>query len=114
MSDKDYSVGAIMSVPTAGALNKKPIYLITLDDPSGKKSSTQRFLSIDKPDSQNGFLIAKGIFSDLQEDELNKKFSEVLTSTPKEHILEIWLPWHRVISVRNLIFNANKFATLSK
>ena len=114
MSDKDFTVGAVMSVPTIGSLNKKPVYLITLEDSSGKKNSFQKFISLDKPDSQNGFLMAKGIYSDLSEDEIIKNFSEVLTTAPKEHILDIWLPWHRVVSVRSLVFNANKPATINK
>jgi hypothetical protein len=114
MSDKDFSVGAIVGVPTVGALNKKPIYLLTLEDASGKKNSFQRFIALDKPDSQNGFLMTKGIFSELSEEEITKNFSEILTATPKELILDVWFPWHRIISVRSLVFNANKVATLNK
>ncbi len=110
MSDKDFSVGAIASIPTFGALNKKPIYLISLEDTSSKKgaSNCQRFISLDKPDSQNGFILAKGIFSDCSEEEISKTFSDILTSAPKEAILDMWFPWHRVLSIRSLVFNANK------
>lgn len=108
MSDKDYTVGAIVGVPATGSLSKKPSYLLTLEDSAGKKGSCQRFITIDKPDSQNGFLMAKGIFSDMSEEEVNKKFADVLTSAPKELILDIWFPWHRIISVKSLVFNANK------
>ena len=114
MSDKDFTVRAIVSVPTIGALNKKPIYLITLEDSSGKKNSFQRFIALDKPDSQTGFLMVKGIFSELAEEEITKNFSDILTAAPKELILDVWFPWHRVVSVRSLVFNANKPATINK
>lgn len=114
MSDKDFTIGAVMSVPTISAVNKKPIYLITLEDSSGKKNSFQKFISLDKPDSQNGFLLVKGIYSELSEEEIIKNFSDVLTAAPKELIIDIWLPWHRILSVRSLIFNANKHSTISK
>lgn len=112
--DKDYSVGAVSNLPTFGTISKKPSYLITLEDSSGKKNSFQRFISIDKPDSQSGFILVKGIFTDSSEEDIVKKFSDLLTSTPKESILEIWFPWHRVISVRSLVFNANKIQNLLK
>lgn len=114
MSDKDFTVGAVMGVPTGGALNKKPSYLLTLEDSSGKKGALQRFVTIDKPDSQNGFLMVKGIFSEMSEEEIIKKFSDLLTTTPKELIVDIWFPWHRVISVKSLVFNANKITNINK
>lgn len=115
MSDKDFTVNTVSGFPAVASVNKKPIYLVTLDDPgSSKKNSFQKFIAIDKPDSQNGFIMAKGIFTDLPDEEIIKTFFEVLTSSPKELILDMWFPWHRVLSVRSLVFNANKLATLVK
>lgn len=114
MSDKDFTIGAVVGIPTAGSLNKKPSYLLTLEDSSGKKGACQRFITIDKPDSQNGFLMAKGIFSEMSEEEIMKKFSDALTNAPKEVIVDVWFPWHRVISVKSLVFNANKLTTINK
>jgi hypothetical protein len=114
MSDKDFNVSAISSFPAVATVSKKPLYLVTLE-PSGKKGgSYQKFIAIDKPDSQNGFITAKGFFTESPEDEVIKTFSELLTSTPKELILDMWFPWHRVVSVRSLVFNANKATTLIK
>lgn len=110
MTDRDYAVGAVGMIPTAGAINKKPIYLIHLSH----KTTFQKFIAIDKPDSQNGFISTKGFFTDLPEEEVIKTFSELLTQTPKELILDMWFPWHRVHSVRSLVFNANKLQTLVK
>ena len=115
MSDKDFTVGTVSNFPAVASTSKKPIYLIILEDSSSsKKVSFQKFIAIDKPDSQNGFIMAKGVFTELSDDEIIKTFSEVLTSSPKELILDMWFPWHRVVSIRSLVFNANKTATLVK
>jgi hypothetical protein len=110
MADRDYAIGAVGTIPTAGTINKKPAYLIHLTNGKGM----QKFVAIDKPDSQNGFISTKGFFSDATEEEIIKTFSDLLTQTPKELILDMWFPWHRVYSVRSLDFNANKLQTLVK
>lgn len=115
MSDKDFTVGTVSNFPTVASASKKPIYLVILEDTtSSKKTSFQKFIAIDKPDSQNGFIMTKGIFSDLPEEEIIKTFSDILTSSPKDLILDMWFPWHRIISIRSLVFNANKLSTLVK
>lgn len=111
MTDRDYAVSAVGMIPTAGAINKKPMYLIHL---STTKSGFQKFVAIDKPDSQNGFILVKGFFSEATEEDIIKTFNDLLTQTPKELILDMWFPWHRVHSVRSLVFNANKLQTLVK
>jgi len=91
---------------------KKPPFLITLDDGvTGKTRNFQRFISLDKPESVNGFVQVKGIFSDKDEDEIIKSFSDILTGTPKEFILEMMFPLHRIYSIRSLVFNAVKSVT---
>lgn len=115
MSDKDFTVSTVSGFPTVAATSKKPIYLITLEDQStSKKTTYQKFIAIDKPDSQNGFIMVKGVFSENSDEEIIKTFSEILTSSPKESILDMWFPWHRIVSIRSLVFNANKTATLVK
>jgi hypothetical protein len=91
---------------------KKPPYLIALDNGvTGKVHNFQRFISLDKPESVNGFIQVKGIYSDLEEDEIIKNFTDILTSCPKESILEMMFPLHRIYSIRSLVFNAVKSIT---
>ncbi len=101
------------SLTTAQAPSlKKPPFLITLDDGIvGKTRNQQRFISLDKPESVNGFVQVKGIFCDKNEDEIIKTFSDILTNTPKELILEMMFPLHRIYSIRSLVFNAVKSVT---
>lgn len=103
MTDKDFAIGVTSVLPNAGALAKKPPHLIYLTD---NKNKVTKFLSIDKPEFLNGFIQVKGIYTDVGEDEINKNFFEILTSSPKELILEMIFPWHRISSVRNLVFKA--------
>jgi len=91
---------------------KKPPYLITLDDGmTGKTRNFQRFISLDKPESLNGFIQVKGIFTEIEEAEIIKGFTDILISCPKESILEMMFPLHRIYHVRSLVFNAVKTIT---
>jgi hypothetical protein len=92
---------------------KKPPFLITLEDGlSGKTRNFQRFISLDKPESINGFVQVKGIFCDKDEEEIIKTFADILTNTSKELILEMMFPLHRIHSIRSLVFNAVKTVTV--
>lgn len=113
MPEKDFAVGSV-GIPSVGHVSKKPCYLITLVDPAGKGTVVSRFISLDKPDLQNGFIQVKGIFSDVSEDNIVKTFTDIVAAAPKESILDMLFPWHRVHSIRSLVFNANKPATVIK
>lgn len=110
MPEKDFAVGAV-GLPTMGAVHKKPCYLVVLSTSSKK---TENFVSLDKPESLNGFIQTKGFYSDLSEEDLVKGFAEVVASTPKENVLEMMFPWHRVQSIRSLVFNAVKPTSINR
>ncbi len=110
----DYTVTNVTNVPSGSSISKKPTYLITLKDPQEKKGSVQYFITTDKPDSQNNFLLAKGIFSEHTEEYILKNYSDILTNAVRDRIVEMWFPVHRIICIKSLVFNANKFVTLSK
>ncbi len=90
-------------MPAPGALNKKPLYLVTLSN--GKKFD--QFITIDRPIIETNILQAKGIYVTLSEPEIVLRAAELLTLN-KDSVLEMIFPLHRVFSVRNLIFNPNK------
>ena len=105
MSD-DILIGVTGVVPTGGSISKKPSYLITLEGIDGKAKSIKKFITLDKPELLNGFLQAKGFYSELPEDEIIKNYSSILTSTERDLILEMMMPWHKICSVRSLVFKA--------
>src|SRR5574338_679820 len=99
----DIAVGTFSGpLPTGAPVAKKPAYLITLEDTTGKTKSLKRFITLDKPELLNGFVQVKGLFSEESEDEISKKFNEILTSAPKDLFLEVLFPWHKICSVRSL------------
>lgn len=111
MPEKDFAIGSV-GLPQVGKQATKPCYLVSLAPVAGKKPV--HFIALDKPDLLNGFIQVKGIFSDLSEEELVKSFAEVVSSTPLESRLDMMFPWHRVQSIRSLVFNANKPSTLAR
>lgn len=113
MPEKDFGV-SITGIPQVGQVSKKPCYLVALASLEGKTKASIHFIAIDKPDLQTNFILVKGIYSDLSEDEIAKRFSEVLAGTPKEAIVDMMFPSHRIHSIRSLVFNANKPSTLVK
>ena len=79
--------------------------------PVEKSKGLQKFISLDKPELLNGFIQVKGIYCDHSEDEIIKNFTEILATSPKELILEMLFPLHRINSIRSLVFNAVKSVT---
>jgi hypothetical protein len=124
MADKDFAVNAVGMVVQHGVIAaggqpgsqimKKPTYLVLLEDLTGKTKVTKKFIALAKPDLLNGFIEMKGFFSDLDESKILENPAEVILNSPKENHCEMMFPWHRVLSIRNLIFNAIKHNTLTK
>lgn len=112
MPEKDFAVGTV-SIPQAGAISKKPSYLVTLEGVSSNKKMA-RFITLDKPELLTGFIQVKGVFSDLSEDEIIADFISILASTAKESFLDMMFPTQKVCSIRSLVFNANKLPTIVK
>jgi hypothetical protein len=107
MAGTDILVGVTAGPMMSNLITKKPSHLITLEsDSKGKYINHQRFITLDKPELLNGFIQVKGIFSLLSENEIIESFSDILADTPKESILEILFPWHRIICIRSLVFRA--------
>lgn len=113
MNEKDFAIG-VAGMPAVGVLNKKPSYLISLDTVKGKSKLVTLFITTDMPNLLNAFVQAKGIYSDLEEEEISKRFHEILSSSPKENFVDIMFPSHRILSIRSLVFNANKPSSFVK
>ena len=111
MTNQDLSVIATMSVPTGTAINNKPCYLITLTEKVGtgvgKAMRHRRFLALELPTMQPSHIQCKGFFLE-QDDEsiIVNSFRQIIQSTDKDNITELFLPWHSVNAIRNLVFKA--------
>lgn len=93
-------------LPGGAPVARKPAYLVVLEEHVGKNVVTRRFLAVEKPDLLSGFIQVKGIFTELPEEEISSKYNDVLTSSAKELFVEVMFPWHKICSVRNLVFRA--------
>lgn len=100
----DIAISSVAGLPSVGSISKKPSYLIILEDFNGKNRIVKKFITIDKPEFLQGFIQVKGFFSELAEDEINKKFIELLTSTSKDLFYEMLFPWHKICSIKSLVF----------
>jgi hypothetical protein len=105
MSDSDIAISSV-GIPIVSPVSKKPPYLILLKSIDEKSKVLEKFISTDKPEILQGFVQVKGFFSMESEDEITKNFGGLLTSAKKELYIEVMFPWHRVGSIRSLVFKA--------
>lgn len=104
--------GAIQATALGGSpISKKPSYLVTLMA-TGAKVKEMRFIAIDKPEFLPNCVQVKGVYLDDSEEKIINNVSGILTSIKKELVLEMTFPWHRICSIRSLVFNAVKSQTL--
>jgi hypothetical protein len=108
MSNHDLAIAVTGLVPQGAAISRKPPYLVLLKEGSGKTVVEERFISLDKPELLNGFIQVKGIYSEFSEEKIIRTFNDILTNNPKEAIVEMLFPNHRVASIRSLAFSAVK------
>lgn len=101
MGDKDIAVSPI-GIPVVGGVSKKPAYLILLSN--GK--SMEKFITSDKPEYGTSCITVKGIYSSVSEDKITQTYADLLSSSPKEEFVEVTFPWHRIHSIRSLVFRA--------
>ena len=105
---EDIAVSISNRIPNGSLIMNKPSYLITLEQNVGKNKVSKYFITLDKPELLNGFIQTKGLFvdNDVSESEIITNFWGILTSAKKELILEVLLPWHKICSIRSLVFKA--------
>lgn len=107
MTEKDYAVSVVNKINLSNNALMRPVYLISFDtNVVGKKK--KYFLTSEKPEFEGAFVRAKGVFSELSEEELIEKYNEILSLIDKESILEMYFPNHKILQIRNLVFKSKK------
>lgn len=100
------------NLPTNVPNRSRPYYLVTLVDvvhtAKGTKTVEELFIATDRPTFEVGFIGAKGIYSESSEDKVVKGFADIVATAPKDSVLEMMFPTHRVKHIRSLTFNAVK------
>jgi hypothetical protein len=128
--EKDFAIGAVGSgqqgvpsgavyaggQPAGSVISKKPCYLVTLDGVTKTgKTVVARFIAVDKPDFNNAaFAQVKGFYTDSSEEEIVVGFLDIIRETPKDQIMEVMFPTHKIHSIRSLVFSAEKPKSLIK
>ena len=102
----DIAISVSNRVPMGSPIMNKPSYLITLESDTGK--TKRYFITLEKPELLNGFVQAKGLFAEkgVAEEKIIVSFADILTSADKVLFLEVLLPWHKICSIRSLVFRA--------
>jgi len=109
----DIAIGTA-NLPTGTPILKKPVYLIVLVDGSGKTATETNFIATDRPDLSYGFVSVRGIYCEADKEEIVKNFAELVNKAPKDTVLEMVFPAHRIKSIRSLVFNAVKPTMVSR
>lgn len=109
----DIAIGTA-NLPTGTPTLKKPVYLIILVDVFGKAVTETRFIATDRPELSQSFISVRGIYCDASEEDIVKGFGEIVSKAPKDTVLEMIFPVHRVKSIRSLVFNAVKPTMVSR
>lgn len=103
MSEKDFVISATVSLPVGPPTKVIPSYLIKFL-PEGKKGIVKLFLAVEQPAFNPDFIHTKGFFTDSSEDDIVTGYREMVASATASQIMEMWIPWHSIQSVRSLVF----------
>lgn len=106
MSDIGIQQAGLTSFAPAQQL--KPSYLLSMEDTSGKTKKVTRFICMDKPEFLNGFVHTKGFYTDVEEEAIVTGYVTIISGVDKEKIVEVFLPSHRIINIRSLVYRAVK------
>lgn len=106
--NKDLVISAQMRVPDGTVISAKPCYLLTLTEKtgSGKTLQQRRFITLELPAMQTSFVQTKGFYTEATEEEVILNFRTIIQMTEKDQMLELYLPWHSILSIRSLVFKA--------
>lgn len=120
-SDKDFVVEVLNRVPDGSVINVKPCYLITLTEKEVKDTKVQskgskakasvpgprNFVAIELPNMQNSVCVhTKGFYDTSGEENIIANFRSLVSTIDREQILELYIPWHSIVSIRSLVFKA--------
>ncbi len=79
-----------------------PIYLVIAEDPTNK-SKFQKYIAVSLDDMQYAIKII-GIETTESENDISKRYQEILNNTDKVLYKEWMLGWHRIVKIQNLIY----------
>lgn len=93
--------------------NKKTIikyaYLLSAEDPSDTKK-VRHFIVLDVPNLNNSIYVdIKGYeLKKAQLDKINNEYEHLKTLAENNDMINIIIPWHRIINIKNLMYTNSK------
>lgn len=80
-----------------------PVYAVELTG-SGSKGTKIFFIASKLEVDATTFVKCIGTYFTGTEEALSKNYNEILSAPDKSGFIEVMFPWHRVLSIKNLIF----------
>lgn len=100
MSDKDIAVQPSFNVPSGGTTITKPCYLVRTD------GGGPLYIALELPDMNAACIKFKGVQTNVNPSEAIENYATILKQVNKKQIVELYIPWHRINSIQNLVFVA--------
>ena len=107
MSDRDVVIGSMATVPQGPGAKTLPAYLVKILPESNAKNSTSRFFIAVEKHEFPGHIHVKGFYSEQKEADIAILYRELVSQADSASILELWLPWHSIHSIRSLVFKTS-------
>jgi len=89
--------------PTSSRIHERPVKITPIYLITEVLSSGTRWLAV-KLDESNNVIKFVGVELKKSEKRVEENYQEILNSADKTLYKEVWLPWHQINSIQNLIF----------
>lgn len=68
------------------------------------------FIALERPVLETSFIQTKGFFVDVDEETIVGNWQELVRThtIDKKNVQELYIPWHSVSYIRNLVYKADK------
>lgn len=101
--DRDIVISSTVNIPSGPPNKMIPSYLVKFLPDLGSKKY-KMFVAVEQPQFNADFIHTKGFFTESSEDDIVSGYREMVAAATAAQILELWVPWHTVHSVRSLVF----------
>jgi hypothetical protein len=108
----DSAIQVLHSVPQNTTISPKPCHLVCIkNDKSNKGVKTDKmFIALERPVLETSFIQTKGFFVDADEEAIVNGWQDMVKTytTDKKNVQELYIPWHSISYIRNLVYKADK------
>lgn len=107
MSGNDMFVNSTSTLPINIPTKVNPHFLIKLHpEPGAKVKNCIQFLAIEKHSETTNFINVKGFFIDVPGADIEQSWQQLVASTEKTKIVEMYFPVNMVYNIKSLVYKA--------